>query len=69
MTPPKNARMDASEKEATRNEARITVMENHFATLNREVGEIVSQMKEIRWLVRLAAGGIAVATLKLLFFP
>ena len=69
MTPPKNARMDASEKEAVRNEARTTVMENHFVTLNREVGEIVSQMKEIRWLARLASGGIALATLKLLFFP
>ena len=69
MSSRRNARMEASEKEATSNEARITVMENHFATLNREVGEIVSQMKEIRWLVRLASGSIAVATLKLLFFP
>ena len=69
MSGRRNPRMDASEKEATRNEARITTMENHFIVLNREVGEIVSQMKEIRWLVRLAAGGIAVATLKLLFFP
>ena len=65
----RNARMDASEKEASRNEARITVVEDHFIVLNREVGEIVSQMKEIRWLVRLAFGGIAIATVKLLFFP
>ena len=61
--------MDAAEKEATRNEARITVVEDHIITINHELGSIVGALSEVQWLMRLVAGAVLLATLKLLFFP
>ena len=61
--------MDAAEKEATRNEARITVVEDHIITINHELGSIIGTLGEIQWVVRLIAGAVLLATLKLLFFP